>query len=791
MAITFLTNEDKQELIKRIEEAEGGCITESGAPTTSTEGDIGDFYMDTLTGTLYKCTAVDNSVYTWEPLTSGEGASQEAISLVVKNELELAKESGMFDGEDGATGEDGKSAYEYAKEAGYTGSETEFAKRMSTPFVTPQMYGAIGDGTTDDTVAFQNALAENNCLYVPNGTYLITDTLDISYKKSIVSDAGQRATILYGGSNSVVKIGRMSIFRNVNITIKNAFDGIIFDTNNDTTATGEPALSSRVEHINIDFEVASPNATLISIKVDSGTDPDNVPRLKGICFQTYHDIHVDNSSEAYGYGIKMELIQGRAFTEEDKFGFPWITHIDYDDISLGHPHTAIKAGVTNTSGSEYFERVNFGHILFNNVFTQYLDYESTQVFLDIDHFNGFFSKCKGWDYYPRTWDGLKVNIIGEGVTACFVDSSMSFGADFLKTCEFTAETEYTVEDNPEYFMNKYFGGTILSEGYDIVDAKIAAKLSGEYIGNIAEEKVNEVLYSGYTNILDDPLTQIKIDLRFSASEQTWKDSLSNTTTVIVPIITGSNLIRWSPQTYILNEAYVTMFFFNDDSLTNGVSIGSWEDLWTADGESGYLAVNNPSGYKYVSIPFKLYEDISSETMTMTINREITGNEGQSYVEYIRENVVIPAVKAEVSGLTASDVGALPADTTIPTKTSDLENDSGYLTEHQSLEDYLKRTELTTETWTFELEDGTTVTKSIAIFNDVELYTFTIDGTEYQCEAGMTWKEWVESSYNTANAHLSSEDSGIVIGGYAISAVQSSDVIVSDTAYETSGNAEPA
>ena len=38
-------------------------------------------------------------------------------------------------------------------------------------------------------------------------------------------------------------------------------------------------------------------------------------------------------------------------------------------------------------------------------------------------------------------------------------------------------------------------------------------------------------------------------------------------------------------------------------------------------------------------------------------------------------------------LNAEDVGALPDDTPIPTKTSDLENDSGFLTEHQSLAGY--------------------------------------------------------------------------------------------------------
>lgn len=35
---------------------------------------------------------------------------------------------------------------------------------------------------------------------------------------------------------------------------------------------------------------------------------------------------------------------------------------------------------------------------------------------------------------------------------------------------------------------------------------------------------------------------------------------------------------------------------------------------------------------------------------------------------------------------------------------------------------------------------------------VTLISFTIDGTTYQAEEGMTWAEWVESSYNTGGFH---------------------------------------
>jgi hypothetical protein len=51
---------------------------------------------------------------------------------------------------------------------------------------------------------------------------------------------------------------------------------------------------------------------------------------------------------------------------------------------------------------------------------------------------------------------------------------------------------------------------------------------------------------------------------------------------------------------------------------------------------------------------------------------------------------------------ASEVGALPASTTIPTKTSQLKNDSNFAVTTKA------------ETWTFELEDGSTVTKKVVL-----------------------------------------------------------------------------
>lgn len=74
-------------------------------------------------------------------------------------------------------GGSGKSAYDYAVEAGFVGTEEEFAELLLSDSI--KQYGAKGDGKTDDTLAFQSALANERKVSVPGGTYVLSDTLVI------------------------------------------------------------------------------------------------------------------------------------------------------------------------------------------------------------------------------------------------------------------------------------------------------------------------------------------------------------------------------------------------------------------------------------------------------------------------------------------------------------------------------------------------------------------------------------------------------------------------------------
>lgn len=82
-------------------------------------------------------------------------------------------------GSTGGKGADGKTAYAYAVDGGYAGTEAEFSAQLAVPRITPQQYGAKGDGSTDDTTAFVNALNANRVVFVPGGTYRLSGELVI------------------------------------------------------------------------------------------------------------------------------------------------------------------------------------------------------------------------------------------------------------------------------------------------------------------------------------------------------------------------------------------------------------------------------------------------------------------------------------------------------------------------------------------------------------------------------------------------------------------------------------
>jgi parallel beta-helix repeat protein len=72
------------------------------------------------------------------------------------------------------------------------------AAEESSEFINVRAFGAIGDGTTNDTVAIQaaiDALGQEGTISFPSGTYIISDKLDFIGKKNITVEGNQSTLI--------------------------------------------------------------------------------------------------------------------------------------------------------------------------------------------------------------------------------------------------------------------------------------------------------------------------------------------------------------------------------------------------------------------------------------------------------------------------------------------------------------------------------------------------------------------------------------------------------------------
>lgn len=125
---------------------QSACIALNGPPNAATEGRVGSLAIDTSSAyhEVYKCVAVEGCIHTWELLASGNNGG-----------------SGTGDGT-------GKSAYEYAQDGGYTGTEGQFAMLLANAVDKRNI--SIGLHTDGRIYLFMDGESIGNGVALPSGT---------------------------------------------------------------------------------------------------------------------------------------------------------------------------------------------------------------------------------------------------------------------------------------------------------------------------------------------------------------------------------------------------------------------------------------------------------------------------------------------------------------------------------------------------------------------------------------------------------------------------------------------
>ncbi len=96
----------------------------------------------------------------------------------------------------------------------YVGSVIRSQHDKNAEFVSVKDFGAVGDGVTDDTQAFNNALTSNKLIFVPEGLYSVTNLPSLDFKKmygqgrlvdTAAGDGRYVGNVVFGTSYQILK----------------------------------------------------------------------------------------------------------------------------------------------------------------------------------------------------------------------------------------------------------------------------------------------------------------------------------------------------------------------------------------------------------------------------------------------------------------------------------------------------------------------------------------------------------------------------------------------------------
>ena len=295
----------------------------------------------------------------------------------------------------------------------------------------------------------------------------------------------------------------------------------------------------------------------------------------------------------------------------------------------------------------------------------------------------------------------------DAVTKNYIDNeenSMMQRMNAIKT-----QTEQFMNTAGNHKDNAYNNAQTASTS--AASAAESARLAEDYKTAAETAKTNASLYAANAKTSADNATASKeaaqsaattasnfaSDARNSAGEaKTYKDNAktymdnaknySENVNVFVPSVSSAGVLSWTNKAGLTNPTSVNIKGAKGDTGTAAsIKIGSV----TTGAAGSNASVTNSGTASNVVLNFTLPRGNDGKDGGITVDAELS----DTSTNPIQNKAVNTAISTVKNNMTQ---GFQTVTASIPTKVSDLENDAGYLTQHQSLDDYAKKN--TANTW---------------------------------------------------------------------------------------------
>ena len=267
-------------------------------------------------------------------------------------------------------------------------------------YVTPQMYGAKGDGETDDTNAIRAAIAGAAAVFVPKGRYIVSSTIAIPANKTLrlegdIESLGGKDIDDFTGADVAV--------------VECAADVPVFQLHDGSKLLGGliyAPVSSRVILLNIGAETMknvemstaimgerAAGSTAVYFQGSTGT-------AGSLCFSKF-------SSAIHGF-------QNAYFVDRPSGNLPWLTFCDFSGV-LSENHKAFTHNLTS-----------YGNALGSSRYR--------------------FTVCGGYKWVNS--DSALLELIGDGVTIDCKFSDIGAGHNHVYALDLSHVQKATVHNIP-------------------------------------------------------------------------------------------------------------------------------------------------------------------------------------------------------------------------------------------------------------------------------------------------------------------------------------------------------